>query len=59
MRAELKAAAERGDTSVTQAWSGGAVGLIKSVDKPAAAVVTRILREAAECLRTAAALVEE
>ena len=57
MREELKAAAERGDTSVTQAWSGGAVGLIKSIDEPAAVVVERIVREAAECLRAAGAVV--
>ncbi|KAK9843522.1 hypothetical protein WJX81_007061 [Elliptochloris bilobata] len=47
LRAELQAAAERGDTSVTQVWSGGAVGLIKSVDEPAEALVSRIADEAA------------
>ena len=57
MRAELKAAAERGDMSVVQAWSGGAVGLIKSINEPAEAVVTCIVREAAERLRAAGALV--
>ncbi len=40
-----------------QTWSGGGVGLIKSVDEPAEEVVRRIVSEAAAQLRRAAAAV--
>lgn len=59
LREELAAATARGDTSVVQVWAGGAVGLIKSVDEPAQALVERIAAEAAACLRCGAALVAD
>ncbi len=59
LRAELQAGHARGDTSVVQVWSGSGVGLIRSVDEPAEALVTRIVRDAAAHLRRAAAAVSD